>query len=648
MKSTRSEQAMPVKNRKLFRMKYQASIWLYTGLLAAVLITLGLGTVFNFHQTVKLWEENQIVSFRNLTETMAILLDVYLKGHIVYGEFSREQHRQIQTIFRKYKLDLQYRLYLVTRKSTYLIFPERTGEGDGVRVSRGPVEWQEGWQGIHKVTSPYAANNGRQVIACVQPLPASERTPEYLVILEKDLTFKTSLMILVHRFDTFFIAGFACTVVILILYAGTMIRPFRDLGSIVVRYGEESPVDSDGPSDPVQASISLFKQTLSNLKHKETQLEKMNLLLEKQSQKSEELKENILSSVDSGVMTFDRKYKLLSVTSKIGAILQMELSDPTGRTCEEIFGVGSIFQSMLRDAVARGTVFQNRQWKWQIPGEQSRWLSLTSHLLKGDFDDVTGVGFIVRDITAWKQLEEQIRAKEHLAVLGELSAGIAHEIRNPLGVINGNADLLAQEAISPEDLDLVKEIKHEVQTLDRIIQDFLKFARPTTLEISQVDISKFLQEILDHYRDQYSPRIQFTFTGLIQNVTINIDEILFRQVMVNLLDNAVQAIVDSGTISLDIKSGEDTGTKQKPSRYVSISIRDTGAGISPSDFNDLFKPFFTTRAEGTGLGLAISQKLVLLHNGYIEFDPNVTDGSLVTITLPVAYDPDSTLIIRKT
>jgi len=337
---------------------------------------------------------------------------------------------------------------------------------------------------------------------------------------------------------------------------------------------------------------------------------------------------------------------LLSVTSRVLSMLLIQDPDPVGRTCEDIFGAASVFSTMLKEGIQRKKVFRNRQWKWQIPGEPSRWFSITSHLLRSEYGSVSGIGFIIRDITTQKLLEEQMRDKEHLAALGELSAGIAHEIRNPLGVIRGNADLLMEEISSTDQVDLVKEIKNEIDTLNRIIQDFLKFARPAKLNVSSIDISGLIQEMINEFKAGHQDRIQFFCTSDESVGYIDIDESLIRQVIYILLDNAVTAISGKGKIETFLETIKRNKQNGDTEMFVHICIVNTGKKIPSVDFDKIFKPFYTTKPGGTGLGLAIAKKLVLLHNGFIEFDTQKSSGAAVKIMLPINYDPDRTVNLK--
>jgi len=195
-------------------------------------------------------------------------------------------------------------------------------------------------------------------------------------------------------------------------------------------------------------------------------------------------------------------------------------------------------------------------------------------------------------------------------------------------------------------VDLVKEIKNEIDTLNRIIQDFLKFARPAKLNVSSIDISGLIQEMINEFKAGHQDRIQFFCTSDESVGYIDIDESLIRQVIYILLDNAVTAISGKGKIETFLETIKRNKQNGDTEMFVHICIVNTGKKIPSVDFDKIFKPFYTTKPGGTGLGLAIAKKLVLLHNGFIEFDTQKSSGAAVKIMLPINYDPDRTVNLK--
>ncbi|WP_027716186.1 nitrogen regulation protein NR(II) [Desulfuromonas sp. TF] len=225
------------------------------------------------------------------------------------------------------------------------------------------------------------------------------------------------------------------------------------------------------------------------------------------------------------------------------------------------------------------------------------------------------------------EIEEQLRRADRLAALGELSAGMAHEIRNPLGSIRGTAEIL-REGIDPADRrhEFAGILIKEVDRLNRVVQDFLDFARPAPVERGRVDINEALRELLVLTRQQTvksGVRVEL-LPGDLPKVPGDREQL--KQACLNLLLNALQAMPAGGllTIATTPLDGE-----------VQVRFADTGQGIPPESLEKIFNPFFTTRQEGTGLGLAITHRIVQGHGGRIEVASRIGEGTTFTMVLPV-------------
>ena len=225
-----------------------------------------------------------------------------------------------------------------------------------------------------------------------------------------------------------------------------------------------------------------------------------------------------------------------------------------------------------------------------------------------------------------KTQQDLVRA-EKLAAVGELAAGVAHEINNPMAIIRGNAELL-QTDIPPaspnrEEVDI---IVRQVSRVERIVSNLLRFARREHIEIGRANINVMLDEILDQIGHQ-TPLTGITVTraydpGLTE-VAGDADQL--RQVFTNLILNGVQAMKEGGNLTVATRRGES----------VEISVTDTGQGIAPEHLGQIFDPFFTTRATGAGLGLSVSYGIVREHGGRIVVDSRVGIGTAFTVVLPM-------------
>jgi signal transduction histidine kinase len=235
------------------------------------------------------------------------------------------------------------------------------------------------------------------------------------------------------------------------------------------------------------------------------------------------------------------------------------------------------------------------------------------------------------DLTAVKALEEQLRLKESLAAVGELTAGIAHEFRNGLATIHGYSKLFDLDALPEPYRPYVEGIRAEAVSLGEIVTNFLNFARPAQLTLSRVDLRAVCERAADEIRgDVRTLGGDVTIQG--EFGALEGDEVLIRQAFSNLLRNAVEACGDASLKPrILIRAGIDS------THHVSrISVEDNGPGIAPDARQQIFRPFFTSKRTGTGLGLALVQKIVVSHNGRIVAGASELGGASLDITLPLA------------
>ena len=650
----KNKEKTPIRLIPYLDIGYKPAIVILTILLLFAQCIISAGFVINQFRMVRLWREREQADFRNLGESAGLLMETLLSEELRGGRFSKQSLETIQARLRRFQLDIRDRIYLVTLSDIYLVFPERPDIYDSdVSTKSSKIEsaWLPGWQGKSGITAAYMSDGNRKVKAMIRPIPPGSREPDYLVIIERETAFEDQIDHVKNLLLFFLMFGLIGITVVLSVYAVAIFRPFRALEVIIARFENESTqgIGLSNISDPVNAAVMMFEESMKALKEKEGQLEQMNALMERQTQASETFTDNILSRVDTGIIVFSQDRLISSMTGRIKSLLNISMEKVTGRFCGDVFGHESIINTLLTDALVKNKFYEKRQWKWELPGEPSRWISISTHGIPSGTDSITGVTMIVRDITQRKLLEHQIREQEHLAALGELSAGIAHEIRNPLGVIKGNADLLNEDLVETDHQVLIQDILAEVVNLDRIIRDFLRFARPTSPDVDWVDIGSLLRDLQESYSQTVSSDVVIELAIEDHLPRIQIDEGLIRQVIQNLIDNALDAVGSSGRVMI---SGKTEFSKTDPDHdvadgFVLITIEDNGKGISPEDFDELFKPFFTRRPNGTGLGLAIAKKLIVYHKGTIEFDRTIIRGAAVKIRLPIRFDPDRTLNLKR-
>jgi two-component system sensor histidine kinase HydH len=262
-------------------------------------------------------------------------------------------------------------------------------------------------------------------------------------------------------------------------------------------------------------------------------------------------------------------------------------------------------------------------------------LGVTVSPLFDDRAELHGAICLFSDLTAVKDLEEQLRLKDSLAAVGELTAGIAHEFRNGLATIHGYSKLIQLPALPEAFRPYVEGIRAETESLTQVVTNFLNFARPAQLILSRVDLRAVCDRAAEEIRtDARALGGDIEVRGHFG--TLEGDDVLLRQAFSNLLRNAVEACAGASVAPIVVVE-----SVVDPARGISrISVSDSGPGIAPEARDRLFRPFFTTKRTGTGLGLALVQKIIVFHNGRIIVGTSSRGGASFQITLPLASSSD--------
>jgi signal transduction histidine kinase len=233
-----------------------------------------------------------------------------------------------------------------------------------------------------------------------------------------------------------------------------------------------------------------------------------------------------------------------------------------------------------------------------------------------------------------EEAEAQVRRADRLAALGQLTAGLAHELRNPLGTMKTSAELLGKNVAVENAVarEMAGYIAEEVDRTNSLITRFLDFARPQHLHLEKTDVHTILDLAIVRFEKEPAARTVSVFKNYSPDVPpVLLDAQLMERVIANLLTNAAQASPPGGVITVKTRLAE-TG----PPPAVEISVIDRGAGIDPKNIESVFNPFFTTKPEGVGLGLPICSKIVDEHGGQITVESTLGEGSVFRVYLPVA------------
>jgi PAS domain S-box-containing protein len=341
----------------------------------------------------------------------------------------------------------------------------------------------------------------------------------------------------------------------------------------------------------------------------------------------ESYNEVILSSVASGIVTTDLDGKVNFFNSAGLRIFGFTVENVIGSDIMDLFafcpGMAEILSDVSGDDIRDGELEVK-----DLKGN-AHILSLRRSLLKDHHSKTLGAVVVFRDVTETRRLELEAQRNRSLASLGQLAAGVAHEIRNPLGAISGFAELISR-SFTPDDnrLKYASRILDEVRHLDRLVGDILDFARPSPPMLDQIEINDVIEEAIEIAASKYgNPQVEFSRWLKRGLPLVMADRNQLRQVFSNILINAADALDGAGKVSVRSRAGQ-TG------RTVEIEISDNGPGMEKRVQENVFNPFFTTKEQGTGLGLAVAYKIIEAHEGRIDVESEPGQGALFRIILP--------------
>ncbi|GBC78466.1 Sensor protein ZraS [bacterium HR08] len=262
-------------------------------------------------------------------------------------------------------------------------------------------------------------------------------------------------------------------------------------------------------------------------------------------------------------------------------------------------------------------------------------LRVTVDPLLDEAGRVYGTVHVVSDITEQVLLERRMARAEQLALIGEMAAGLAHEVKNPLAGMKGALEIILEDL--PEEnphRSVLRHVLEEIQRINRIITDLLDYARPRPPAHVRTDLNRLVEHVVSATRVQLANnhRITLEFQPAPELPSLIADPDELQKVVLNLLLNAIQAVREDGHIL--VRTSYDP-----QERAIKLSVTDNGEGIPPENLDKIFRPFFTTKKRGTGLGLATCQRIVAGYGGTITVTSEVGKGSTFTVTLPLQAPP---------
>jgi len=334
---------------------------------------------------------------------------------------------------------------------------------------------------------------------------------------------------------------------------------------------------------------------------------------------------NILDSFTDVVITVDSGNAVSYINPAGCELFQCQASEVVGQPYPALFRADADFSSLVVDTLISGREHRGVELDYPLPHHTPHVQVSTSLLFDGRGHQL-GVVAIIRDVSERHSLQKQVARADRLAAVGEMAAGIAHELRTPLTSIRGFVQYLQGSTDPKEWQEYGNIIIREVDGLNRIVSELLDLVRSQPLHTVPSDINRLVEETLLLARDSESnSRISFKLELADGLPPVNVDRGQIKQVLLNIIVNALQSISGAGEIRIVTASRDANG--------VSVGVGDNGCGIPSSVRERIFDPFFSTKPSGTGLGMAIARRIIESHHGTIEIESTEGQGSFVSLNL---------------
>ena len=398
-------------------------------------------------------------------------------------------------------------------------------------------------------------------------------------------------------------------VVLVLVYARRWLRPWEE---IMDRASRLRPEGVGG--DEIEILLDAFEKALQSLSQPQ-----------ERERDLEALQEVLGRSLESGVLVCDAEGLVVALNQVGAAILGME-GEPAGRTAGDVLASFPELVARIEPALHGGEPVQRAECRVDTPqGEKA--LGVTAHPLRRDDGGVRGYLILFADLTEIKRQLAAERLSDSLRQLGELTAGVAHEMRNGLATLKGYLALIADAEAGESVDDYVEELRRETDSLHRILEDFLTFARPGGRRSEQVDLEAILHRAASDPSLQGAVKVEVEAS---EDRLVNGDRQLLVKALLNLLLNAEQAQAELGAeepVLLRLLKDADG---------YSIEVLDRGPGPPPDLAERVFEPFVTGRTEGVGLGLALARRITLLHGGDLTLETRSGGGARAVLWVPAS------------
>lgn len=342
------------------------------------------------------------------------------------------------------------------------------------------------------------------------------------------------------------------------------------------------------------------------------------------------LSENVMDSMIDGVITVDVSGNITFMNQAAMNLTGIRLDEIIGKPYMETMFNEIGFKSILMETLETGANYMGAEMELPLQGRKNLYISSSTSPLHDSEGNFIGAVLSFKDISEKKRLEQQVYRADRLAAIGEMMAGVAHEIRNPLTAIKSLVQYLQEGSTEEERQEYYPIIVKEVDRVNKIIHELLYFSRPSHANALPTNLNQLVEETVILAKSIAKNTVNFYLKLEKDLPNVEIDPEQFKQVFLNILINSIQAMENTGDITIESLLDREQGK-------VLLHFSDTGTGIHEDKLEKVFDPFYTSKKEGTGLGMAVVQRIVTAHNGDVYLQNIPSGGLKVTIQIPICH-----------
>lgn len=404
-----------------------------------------------------------------------------------------------------------------------------------------------------------------------------------------------------------------------------MQRLERDLVSQM--RGLESP-DSEQVEQTITRLVSHYSNEVCEEIPKVSRLRQLQSQLQSTIDQKEQFLAHVLEESADAIMTVDTKRRIVIWNQGAELIFGYRRDEIVGASLERLVPSSRRreLDQIERRTRLRGAV-KNRFTRWVTKEGKSLHILLTSTAILSSQGEFAGSSFVIKDFTRQKEMEEAVQHAEQFASLGQLAAGLAHEIKNPLAGIQGAIEVIRERIEDQSQRQILSQVLAEVTRIDKTVHGLLNYAKPKPPQLSPIALMEPLQRMISLLKESSGADVLFLVEGseAARRTRIRGDGSCLDQVLLNLLLNALEAMDYKGRIRIRLESDAD---------FLVLRVEDSGPGVPMGLRKAIFDPFFTNKPKGTGLGLAICRRIASEHGGTVSLDSEFKQGAAFVLRLP--------------